>query len=266
MKRFSIAAVVATLVFVCALAGCAPAQSADKESLKGFWVLDESAQMGFDAAMNLDDDDFVEFMIGDSYFEGSWKTDGSNATVEFDEGSGKPAKIFVSDGKLTLGQANGPKLVFVKGNMESYFAEQEKKTSEGDVATLDGEGEEMEVVDEVINDITPVTIADDDNCTIKVTGKGTDFTADPGYRISITNKGKKAIYITADDAFKVGDKEVEAGLGEVVEPGETLETFLYFPKDDLGGSVEALKNVTGTIVVGDDTTGDEIKDYPFKMD
>lgn len=324
MKRITIGAVLSACVLAFALGGCAPAQSVDAATLKGFWVLDASAQVGFDAVLNLDEDNVAELMIADSFIEGTWSTDGKQAKIQFADDdaiieaddtvevtasgassaasseasaaasseasaasseassasasaassaasgaaasapAGKTATIFVSDGKLTLGQADGSKLVFTKGDMDAYFAAQDANGTGGQVIDL-GDGSDQ-IVEEKIDDIKPVTVIDDDALTIKVTGKGTDFTGDPGYRLSVENKGKKAIYITADDAFKVGDKSIEAGLGEVVEAGQTVETFMYFPKDDLGGSVEALKNVSGKIILGDDESGDEIKSYDFKMD
>lgn len=271
MKRFSIGVVLSACMLVCALAGCSPAQSADSETLKGFWVLDASAQVGFDAVLKLggeDEENLAELMVGDSYAEGTWSTDGKKATIQFAndeiEGqTGKTANVFVSEGKLTLGQADGSKLVFTKGDEEAYFAAQ---GAGGEQVIELGSEESAEIVEEKIDDIKPVTVIDDDAITVKVTGKGTDFTGDPGYRLSVENKGKKAIYVTSDEMYKVGDKEIEAGLGEVIEAGKTVETFLYFPKDDLGGGVEALKNVTGKIIVGDDESGDEIKTYDFKME
>ena len=243
--------------------------------LLGRWIAIRSRVFGFstnppssDSVLNLDEDDLAELMIADSYLEGNWTTDGTNATIKFDDEQDKTASIFVSNGKLILGQAEESRLVFSKGDMEAYFADQ----SDGSDTTMtdgddgDDAGEAVELVDEVINDITPVTVADDDTCTIKVTGKGTDFTSDPGYRLTIENKTKKTLYITSDDVFQVGDKKVEPGLGEIIDPGATAETFMYFPQDELGGGLDALKSVSGKVIIGDDDTGDEIATYEFKMD
>lgn len=265
MKRISIGTILAACLLALALAGCGSGQSVDANTLKGFWVLEDSAEVGFSAALSLEENDLAELMVADSYIEGTWKTDGSKATITFEDEGSKAANVFVSGDKLTLGKSDGSKLVFVKGNMESYFADQDDGSNAAVLAGSEG-SEEMAIVDEVINDITPVKVVDDDTVKVEVTGKGTDFTADPGYRLAVTNKTGKAIYITADESFKVGDKAIEAGLGDVIEAGKTADVFLYFPKEDLGGGVEALSKVTGTITVGDDETGDEIKTYPFKMD
>ena len=263
MKRFTIGAVLVSCMLAFTMAGCAAAaKSVDSESLKGFWVLDESAKVGFEAVLNLDDEGVAELMVADSYVEGTWTTDGKTASIAFDDESAKTAPIFVSNGKLTLGEEGGSKLVFSKGDMESYFAEQGSSES----VELTGEnGEELEIVDEVINDITPISIADDEIVKIEATGKGTDFTGDPGYRLSVQNKTDKTIFLTSDDPFKVGDKEVEGGVGDVIEAGKTAEVFLYFPKDEIEGGVDGLKSVTGTLTIGDDSTGDDIKTYDIKI-
>ena len=270
MKRFSIGAALAAGLLAFALTGCAgpsePAKTADSASLAGFWVLDNADQIGFDAALNLDsEDNYAELSLSDSIIGGTWATDGTNASITFEaedeeEGSAKKATIYVSEGKLTLGQANGSKLVFTKGDLDAYNAMQ---TGAPEVSELDEE--DAEVVEEVIKDVEPITVIDNKTCTVKVTGKGNDFTGDPGYRLSVENKTKKAIYITADDVFKVGGKEVEAGLGEVIDAGATVDTFIYFPKDELGGGIEAVKDVSGKVIVGDDDTGDEIATYDFEV-
>ena len=111
-----------------------------------------------------------------------------------------------------------------------------------------------------------MTIIDDSTIKIEVTGKGTDFTADPGYRLSITNKTDKAFFLGAEDVFKVNGQEIEAGLGDVLDPGDTVESFMYFSAEELGGGVEKLKNVEGTIVVYDDESEEQLGKYTFKMD
>ena len=264
MKRISLCITLAACALALALAGCAPAPAkvVDDGSLKGFWVLDKSTSLGFDAALNLDNDNLAELMISDSYLEGTWKTDGKEATVTFEDGEEKTAKIYVVDQKLTYGDENGSKLVFVKGSMEEYFAPKNNNSSDAAVANDSSESEEVE---EFIDDIEPITITDDETCKIVVTGKGTDFTGDPGYRLSLTNNSGSSVFIVADDTFKVGKTEIAPGMGEVVEPGKTVETFMYFPKDEVGGGVDKLNAVSGKIIVGDDETGTQIATYEVEL-
>ena len=264
MKRVC-AVLAASCVLALALSGCGSSKATDAESLKGFWEIDSST-MGFDAALNLDEENFAELVMQDSYLEGTWSADGSNATITFEDA--QPVPIYVSDGKLIYGSDNASKLVFNKSDIEE-FASTDSSSLDDDDFTESGSAEsteeEMKIVDEVIEDITAVSIADDDICKIEVTGKGTDFTGDPGYRLSITNKYKKPIYIVANDLFSINDKQVEAGIGEVVEPGEKVDAFMYFSADEVGGA-DKLSKVEGKIVVGDDDESKDLKTYDFKME
>ena len=86
-------------------------------------------------------------------------------------------------------------------------------------------------------------------CKIEVTGKGTDYISDPGYRLSVTNKSDQTISLAPEGVFTVNGAEIEANLVEFVDPGQTVETFLSFPADQLGGGAETLSGVAGKIVV-----------------
>lgn len=288
MKRRFVAILIAALALACALAGCSSSgqsgqagqanQAAGESDFKGFWILEEPSQLGFEVVLNLDIDSeaeegedahFAELMIEDAFLEGTWSVDNGTATMKFDEDSnGKTASATLSGDKLVYGSSDGSKLVFTKGDMDAYFEAQ--GDDEDEMIELDGEeldGDDVEIVDEVIEDLDkPVSIAKDDTATIEVTGKGTDFTGDPGYRLSITNNTKKTITVSADDSFKVNGKSIEAGLGEMLEAGETLETFLFFSSDELGGGAEALKGVEGKIIVSEEDSDDALATYDFKMD
>ena len=264
MKRSLFGLFLVAYALASVMAGCSalsPAQTADSDSLKGFWVLDESSQVGFDAALNLDEGDLAELMVSDLYLEGVWTTDGKDATITFAD-TNKTAKVFVSEDKLTLGDASGSKLVFVKGDLDEYFANQGNGGDDENYAGNSADSSEgIGGSDEDIEEIAPITLVDDDTCKIVVTGKGTDFTGDPGYRLALTNNTDSSIYLMCDESFTVGDKEIGPGMGEVVDAGKTVETFMYFPKDELEGGAEALADVAGTIIVGDNTTGKEIASY-----
>ena len=271
MRRV-ILAVMVCCAFAFTLVGCSGgggAHKADAESLKGFWVLEDES-LGFTGMLNLEDEDFAEMLIADTYLEGTWTADGSKATVTFsDVTDSKAVNIYVEGEKLVYGSESGSHFVFVKSNEDDFYNDLDM--AESDDAELTDEelgelGDEVEVVDEVIEDIKPVTIVDDSTIKIEVTGKGTDFTADPGYRLSITNKTDKAFFLGAEDMFKVDGHDIEAGLGDVLDAGDTVETFMYFSAEELGGGVEKLKNVEGTIVVFDDESEEQLGTYTFKMD
>jgi len=294
MKRMAVPAFLAAGVLAFSLAGCgSQSQNITEETLKGVWALDSGSELGFDAYISFEDDQLVEMIVADGWLNGSYALSGGAATVTFDSldvdslgdeelasgsssssasassssssSTAKPAKLSYSNNKLTLGSENGSKLVFVKDDSEEAKAMFSYDMSGMDGLTM-GEGENVQYVEEVIEDISPVTIADDDKFTITVTGKGTDYTGDPCYRISMTNKTNKAVYVIAEDTFKVGGKDVEAGLGDELEAGATIETEMYFAQDELGGGLELLTTVDGVIQILDNETDDEVAKYNFHME
>ena len=297
MKRMTVPALLIAAVLAFALAGCSQAQNITEDTLKGVWKLESGSNLGFEAYLNFADENSAEMIIADSWLDGTWSISGGSASIAFnslyedeatqtDDSSSasgsssasasgsasgsssssgaQNAKLTYSNNKLTLGSDNGSKLVFVKDDSEAA-----KSMFSFDLADLEGMqvdgADETQYVDEVIEDISPVTIADDDKITITVTGKGTDYTGDPCYRLSITNKTGKAVYVVPEDTFKVGDKSVEAGLGDEIEAGATIETEMYFATDELGGGLEQLTTVDGTILVLDDNDDSELGKYTFHM-
>ena len=285
MKRLAAPAFLAAFVLAFALAGCSGAQTITEDTLKGTWKLDSSTDLGFEAYMdfeNSDDDHLATVIVADSWLDGTWKVSDKQASIEFEDyymeeeessssssssssSNTKTAKLTYSNNKLTLGSPDGSKLVFVKDDSEKTKNMFDMSYDNED---LDGlEDEEVETVDEVINPVDPaVSVANDDKFVISVTGKGTDYTGDPCYRMSITNKTGKAVYITADDEFTVGGKKIDAGVGDEIEAGQTIETDMYFAKDELGGALEALTTTDGTLQIYDSESDELVASYTFHMD
>jgi len=276
MKHLKIASIAAAcaLALSLALVGCSGSGSEASNGAQGsneaadastnanglavFWTLDEGAPEILDAYMYLEDDSAM-IVVGDWGYEGTWSVDGSNVTINLDEGAGQ-LKLAKDGDRLVLGSDSGTRLVFVPGDEEAYFADaMEDIEATGDEST--------ELVEEVITDIEPVTVADDANVTITVDGKGTDSTGDPVYRLSVVNKTDKALYLYAGDAFKVGDVEVEGygTTGISLDPNATTVEELYFSADELGGGADKLANVTGTIILADFDTDEDIATYQISL-
>ena len=268
MKRAALVATMLACAFTLALAGCSGgATKADEETVKGFWALEDQS-LGFTAGLSLEEGNVAELLIADSFFEGNWAIEGSDVKLTLEDSSATPVSAHLNGDKLVLGSDQGSHLVFVRGNEDEFYEAYDAQTDElssVDAAEL-GLSDSVEIVEEKIDSIEPVSIADDSTVKIEVTGKGTDFTADPGYRLSITNKTKEPFFLAAEGNFKVNGKEIETGLGDSIDAGATVETFLYFSKVDLGGRVEALKDVEGKITIIDDATDKELGSYTFKMD
>ena len=288
MKRIFLAVVAVCCAFACVLAGCSNGgqqasssgeqqassgseQQANTSELQGFWELEDNS-LGFSGAINLEEESLAELLIADTYLEGTWTAEGSKGTVTFEDlTDATPVNISLNGDKLIFGSEQGSHLVFVKSDSEEFYDnldvvdEEELVSDEAELLGFDGE--EVEIVDEVIEDITPVKVADDSVIKIEVTGKGTDFVSDPGYRMTITNNSDKIILVGPAGDFKVDGKAVEAGLGEVLEPGDTVENvFMFFESEKLGGGIEKLKNVEGEIIVFDDENSTQLGTYTFKMD
>ena len=277
MKRISVVVALVSCVLALALAGCAGGQSSvDENSIKGFWELDKSSQLGIEAVLNIDEENLAELIVADGYFTGTWSVEGGEGKIVFDDmfgdaassgdasdESARTAKITMSDGKLVLGSPDGSKLLFNKGDADAYYADEEPTTesasggsasSEEAVVDLDDAisdlGEEEETVEPVIQDVKATTVSDDDTATIQITGKGTDNYGSPCYRLSVKNKSNDEIQLEAvEGSFKIGNKSVEPyiDLEEGVAVGETATVYLSF-EDDVA-SVDDLKNVSGEISV-----------------
>ena len=250
--------------------------TASSQDLFGYWQLSSDSSIGVGAYLRLADTGAAEFVIGDSYYAGTWKVENSEALLILEGESA--VKLSYDGSKLWMGDSDASRLVFEKSEGDSNKAKHEVESMRGagvtstatssstDPQASSGASGDITVVDEVFEDIAPVAIADDATCSITVTAKGTDFTGDPSYRLSVANKTDKALYFTAEKPFTVGGKSIDAGLGDSVDPGETIDITMYFDHEELGGGVELLADVTGTINVEDDATESAIADYPFHMD
>lgn len=297
MKRRYVAAIIVCLACVLALAGCSGASSSGSQgssagsqtldsgaqaigadSIKGFWEIEPDSSLGFEATLNLEDDGFAEFVYGDAYADGTWKVDGTQASIEFPTKFGTEKKkndqaddgvrvavISLNGDKLVMGREDGSKLVFIKSDISEYYANDPNDDSILMKDKPTETEENVDIVDEVVEDMAPVSISDDEICAIEVTGKGTDYIADPGYRLSVKNKSDKTISLSVDGAFTVNGNEVEANLLEFVDPDGSVETFLSFPADQLQEGVEGLADVEGTILVSDEMTSEKLGSYPVKI-
>ena len=289
MKRMTLPAILMAAVLAFALAGCSSqpqAQNMTEDTLKGVWKLDSGSNLGMEGYVSFEDDEVVEMILGDSWLDGTWSVSGTSGSLVFtsyddymtlgdeDESESssssssdaeRTAKISYIDNKVVLGSQDSSKLVFVKDDSEEAKSMFSFGMSDMD-GLVDANGNPIEEVEEVIEDIEPITLADDDKMTIVVTGKGTDYTADPCYVVSMTNKTDKDVYVLAEDEFTVGGTKVEAGLGDDVAAGETVEIEIFFDKTELGGGVEKLSPTDGVMVVYDNDTDDEVAKYTFHVD
>ena len=114
--------------------------------------------------------------------------------------------------------------------------------------------------------IDRVVVADDDDVVITADAMKVDSEGDPGFVLSITNKAPGKVYAYSGAGWSVKGSDVDdAVLRTVVDPGQTIEEFMWFDRRDLGGSaLSNLADVEGTIVIEDYDTAAIAGEYAFK--
>lgn len=111
-----------------------------------------------------------------------------------------------------------------------------------------------------------MVVADDDNVTIAISAKKADSQGDLGYVLTIANKTPGKVYAYSGvGCWKVRGSEVDDPvLYVVVEPGQEVDEFMWFDRGSLGsGSLDALQDVEGVIVVQDYDTAAIMGEYAF---
>ena len=228
--------------------------------------------------LNLNDDGTLDFVMYGDDMTGTWKQNDKGLTLVIED---EEVAATLADGKLTFDDEEGG-MGFVKASSKRTLPTEDEANDAlatmlgfdlGEIEFEDTSGDLEATFDEAdyepkeLNELEqPVTIADDDTCTIIVTATGVNGFGDPGYNLKVTNKLDKAIYVTEQE-FTIGGKEVAAYSDETVEAGETAEVFLAFDAADLGenASVATLVDVKGILEIDDDETVDELTTYPFNM-
>ncbi|MBR3182383.1 MAG: hypothetical protein IKF56_07090 [Eggerthellaceae bacterium] len=113
--------------------------------------------------------------------------------------------------------------------------------------------------------ITPLVIADDGNVAITVDAMKVDSQGDPGYIVSITNRTSDRVYAYSDVGWTMNGADVDdAVLRTTVDPGQTVEEFMWFDHRNIGSSsLDVLEDVEGAIVIEDFGTSAVIGEYAF---
>lgn len=262
-------AAISALVFCFALSGCGGNNYA--KNFIGTWELsgmesegevmseDDMALMkglGIDFSLTFEEDGTAKLVLaGEEAKMGTWEAkDATTCEITID---GEPQAVKLVDGVLTL-EAEGAKAMF-------------KKTDSAGMPKADsGKPEGTPAPDKDTNPAAlsmNKVIADDELCTITVTGIEEDLFGDPGYKMTLKNNtADKTLYFSCPwDEFTVNNKMVDPLLSVTVKPGAYAEDFMSFDHDDIGGGVEALKNIKGILEVSDDETFDLLREYNFAM-
>ncbi len=255
MKKIVALICISCAVSLLCLAGCgAQSQKITSGDVKGTWKMD-AADVGFDAYMKFSEDNHVELILCDSWLSGTLSTSDKDASIKFqgidmenDKEIDTTAKLSYIDKKLVLGKSDGSKLIFSKTESDSV-----KKLFEqgSDISQAAGEAihDNTVEVQEVVTPIDPIMIADNESFALSVIGKGTDSTGDPGYRLLFNNKTDKPVTLITLEPLNVDGKQIESGLADEVEAHASIETFLYFDKDEFGAPIENRHVIDGAIKV-----------------
>ncbi|WP_418831866.1 hypothetical protein [Paraeggerthella sp.] len=268
MKRTTLLALACAFALCLALAGCGGGGGGHDagKNFVGTWKLVSSSgdgeaiseqdlalmeSMGMSVTLTLSENEKAALSIFGESVEGTWQAKGADkASLTL---QGETGDMTLANGKLTMSSA-GATMTFEKG--EAAAEAPSKPTADGSDA--DKGATESVALNE--------TIADDAICTIVVTGKDVDWAKDPGFNLKITNKTDKAIYVSADwGTFSVNNKMIDPSLGEAVQPGKYVEAFMYFDDEKLGGGIETLVNVEGTIKVMDNDSWDTLATYSMNL-
>lgn len=282
------------LAATCLAALCiALAACGNSNSPAGTWDYDEAtlaAYVGDDMTneqktaaqkimfLNLNEDGTLDFVMYGDDMKGTWKQNDKGLTIIIED---EEIPATLADGKLTFNDEEGG-MGFVKASSKRALPTEEEANEAlsamlgfdlGEVEFEDSSSDIESTFDEAdykpteLNALEqPVTIADDDRCTITVTATGVNGFGDPGYNLQVVNKTNKAIYVTEQE-FTIGGTEVAAYSDETVDANATADVFLAFDAADLGdnASVASLVNVKGTLEIDDDETVDELATYAFSM-
>lgn len=155
-------------------------------------------------------------------------------------------------------------LVNVQTTFQVYDAETYDDLGSYEV-TINGTGDAAATntteAQEAMQEIDPVTVADDDVCTIVVTYKEVDGDGDAGFVASFTNNGSTTISLYSP----IGTTNIDGTAHELwtynasdVPAGETRTILLYF--DDVS-SIDDLVNTQVTVVPYDSDTWEDIRSY-----
>lgn len=226
------------------------ADSISEEDMASF----TSLGMTFVLTMN-EDGTLVLDLAGDTE-SGTWEVTGKNAgTARF---ASDDFEIALAGDTLTFTDSSGGTMSFKRGGSSGTTSTTTTSTDDATTAaptatTTSAAG-------------FPIVVADDDICRIEVTGMDTDFADDPGFNITITNNTDRPIYFTSSyGTFSVDGMMIDGYVGETIQAGKYVNTFMWFDMDDLGGGTEKLVNVEGQFEVWDDETYDTLGTYSFAM-
>ena len=228
-------------------------------------------EMGFTQEITLKEDKTALFVIVDESVEGTWAAkDASTASLTIE---GDTVEMKIVDGTLKL-SSDGMTMNFVKSDKAAATTskddaskdDESKDTTKDESKDATKDDNKSKDSDASDGESMNLVVADDDICTITITGKTLDWGSDPGYEMTIVNNTYVAIYVSYDwGSFSVNGKMVSPWFSATVQPGKYVETVLSFSSSDIGEGIESLVNVEGFITVDEADTWDDLAKYEINI-
>lgn len=156
---------------------------------------------------------------------------------------------------------DGDTLTLEGGSTKFEFVKSEEDRNIDDYLLPDAEPKELQ--------INPVTITDDDLCTLTVVSKEVDNSGNVGFNVQIVNKNaERALLIEPEEGtFKVGGAEVKLLGDGTSNPSDQGSAYFYVKAVDIGANtIDALSDLEGSLVVMDAATREVLGNYTYKID
>ena len=253
--------VIAVIVVACVLSSAA---NDPKSSFAGTWDLCEITSQdgesdttqdsiqtlkdnGQESFLNLNEDGTAQSVLfSSSQTDGTWEAS-STTEATLTLGETQTYTLSIADDKLS----------YEYGDRTWTYTRGEAKQASDYVAQKQ----------DVVNDdsFKAVTVADDENVKIVAKKRYSDTYGDPGYEITVTNKGKHDITFVPADQFTVSGQQAAFAGSMQVKAGKKSTTFFYFNKEDVDG-LDAMTGVSGTFLVQDMKNGKQIGEYEFSQE
>lgn len=270
-KLTALFTVVTALVLSLVLVGCGGGGKDAKEVFAGNWKatsmtgFDEDdwefcESLGMSIVLTLEDDGTATISIFGESMDGTWEaksTTECSITLDGDEGTAT-----LKDDVLTLG-VDEDTVTFTKISDDEA---EELLAANDELGDLDEEGDD-ESTDAIVDEnFEPMTVADDDICTLEVTGKQTDDWGDSGYLFTVKNKTDKTItFSTTYETSTVDGTMVEFYGSKDVNAGAQAKNVFFYCEGDEVPSLDDLKNVVLVVEIWDADTWDTLASYTLEL-
>ena len=269
-KLLSIALLAVAVALGFVFVGCSSVPKDYSASFQGNWKMtnvvgmseDDIAFMeafGMSVLLDLNEDKTAALNMMGEEMAGSWEAESETECTLTIDGDSLTGKL---NGEELSFAIEGEEMTIAKITAEEAARLKENAEAMGSAFSDGGEGAE-ETYDE---SFAPITVADDDICTISLVAKKTDNWGDTGYVANIANNTDVPIYVTMPfGKSSVDDKMVDFWGGTTVQPGKLAEGVFFYASSDDVANIDGMKNVELVIEVWNDESYDTLAAYNVSL-